>query len=202
MARPCAGRLLSGCGSGNAWENTLHRRKAARTFAKQTDPVLMRHHLILVPLGLLLLSSCEPEDVRSDEVEDRRRKPDRNAAKNVFVSDMSHAQLSAQDSLGKEPLARNMVSAIDDICPLHHEKMRMSEIPIVFEDDLPAGTAHAIPSATAAFPFGAERIISAGNSLLPGEPHTARVYLCASCIAARKAAEEKRTPAAPPAQSE
>ena len=162
----------------------------------------MRHHLALVPLGILLLSSCEPEGGHSDDADDRRGKPERSAGKSVFANQMSREQISAQDSLGKPPLTRNMVSAIDDICPLHHEKMRLSEIPIVFEDDLPDGTAHASPPATAAFPFGAERIISAGNSLLPGEPHTARVYLCALCIAARKASEEKRMPAIPPAQSE
>jgi len=157
----------------------------------------MRHHIILVSLGILLLSSCEPEAGHSEDAEDRRGKRERRTAGNVFVNEMSHAQISAQDSLGKEPLARNMVSAIDDICPLHHEKMRMTEIPIVFEDDLPGDPAHNSLPATAAFPFGAERIVSAGNSLLPGEPHTARVYLCASCIAARKAAEAKRMPAAP-----
>ena len=83
---------------------------------------------------------------------------------------------------------------------MHHVKMKLREIPIVFEEPTAKGTESVNPTATAAFPFGAEKIVSVGNALLPSEPLTARVYQCASCIAARRIAEEKRKqPAAPTA---
>lgn len=109
----------------------------------------------------------------------------------------SYTQTSAQESVGSTPLPRNLVSATGDICPVHHEKMKMREIPIVFEDSADSASPAGDPSAAAAYPFGAEKIVSSGNALLPAEPHSARVYRCASCIAARHAAEEKQAPANP-----
>ena len=75
---------------------------------------------------------------------------------------------------------------------MHHVKMKLREIPIVFEEPTANGTESATPTATAAFPFGAEKIVSAGNALLPSQPLTGRVYQCEPCIAARRLAEENR----------
>ena len=168
-----------------------------RIFATHSESLLMRSSLLLFPLGMLLLSSCEPDVVNSADANGRHRKPADGLGESIPADELSRAQISAQESLGKPPLPRNLASATADICPVHHEKMRLREIPIVFEEATSEGTASASATLTAAFPFGAEKIVSAANSLLPGEPHSARVYQCISCIAARHAAEEKRTPATP-----
>ena len=152
----------------------------------------MRHFLILAPLGMLLLSSCGPGGGSSDSGASREGESDGKLA----ADRMSHAQVSAQDSVGKRPQPHNFVETVEDICPVHHEKMKLREIPIAFEDPATNGTGSVNPLATAAFPFGAEKIVSAGNALLPGQPLTARVYQCAPCIAARWAAEKMRGQAA------
>ena len=95
-------------------------------------------------------------------------------------------------------MPHNLVSDTVDMCPVHHEKMRIREIPIVFEDTGTGKIANAGTEITAEFPFGAEKITSSANALLPGQPLSARVYQCASCIAARQAAEKMRGAAAPP----
>ena len=156
----------------------------------------MRHFLVLAPLGMLLFSSCKPDG-------------DSSAAggfghdEEKFAQDeVSHVRLAAQESVGKAPLPRNMISALEDICPLHHEKMKPKEIPFILEEPQGEGNETAQPPATAAFPFGAEKILSEGNALLPGETLTALVYQCASCIAARRLAEARGTPADPAAKPE
>lgn len=150
----------------------------------------MRHPFILAPLAMLLLSSCEPGDVNADAgssvPRERRDSIDRTLPSDV----VSHERLAAQDSVGRPPLPRNLVSGIEDVCPVHHEKMKLREVPIVFVDTDPDGIEAGKKSLAAQFPFGAEKICSSGNALLPGEPLTARVYQCASCIAARKVAEQ------------
>ena len=168
-----------------------------RIFPAQSESFLMRPTLIFYPLGMLLLSSCEPDVVNSADANGRPRKPAGGLGESTAADELNRAQISAQESVGKPPLPRNLASATADICPVHHEKMRLREIPIVFEEATSEGTASATATLTAAFPFGAEKIVSAANSLLPGEPHSARVYQCISCIAARHTAEEKRTPATP-----
>ena len=87
--------------------------------------------------------------------------------------------------------ARHLLDAANDTCPVHREKMQVREIPIVFEDAESSGAESENMAGTARFPFGAERIISAGNALLPGAALTARVYQCESCVKARKAANGK-----------
>ena len=161
----------------------------------------MRHFLLLAPLGMLLLSSCEPEGGSSD-AGIRKRDPQGNWEDKIANDEVSHAQLAAQDSVGKAPRPRNLVAAIADICPVHQEKMKLREIPIVFEEPNGNGNVTANLSATAEFPFGAEKIVSTGNVLLPGEPLTARVYQCASCIAARRLAEAKQKQSDPVAKPE
>ena len=175
-------------------------REAVRSFAKQNVTSPMRHFLFLVPLGMLLLASCGPNGGSSDAGDSRRRNSQAGSDATFLPDTMTHAQISAQDSVGRPPLPRNLVATVEDICPVHHVKMKLREIPIVFKEPTANGTESVNPTATAAFPFGAEKIVSAGNALLPSEPLTARVYQCASCIAARRIAEEKRKqPAAPTA---
>ncbi|MEO6739333.1 MAG: hypothetical protein ABIP20_03715 [Chthoniobacteraceae bacterium] len=156
----------------------------------------MRHLLILAPLVTLLLASCEPGQENAGT--GSRTSGDRTGGK-LPAEAANHERLAAQDSVGRPPLPRDLVSTVGDICPVHHIKMKLCQIPIVFGDTASEGTGLASLSATADFPFGAEKIVSAGNALLPGEPVTARVYQCASCIAARRAAKEKRIPPAPTA---
>ena len=151
----------------------------------------MRHLLILAPLATLLLASCEPGQENADAGSSTTGKLPQETA--------NHERLAAQDSVGRPPLPHDLVSTVGDICPVHQLKMKLCQIPIVFGDTATAGTDHASLPATADFPFGTEKIVSAGNALLPGEPVTARVYQCPSCIAARRAAEEKRIPPAPTA---
>jgi len=158
----------------------------------------MRQLLILAPLATLLISSCEPPEDNTDAGNNRPHEQNEKWNSKLSVNTASHQQLSAQDSLGKPPSPRDLTAAIADICPVHHEKMKLREVPILFEENAANGTDSNNPSATAEFPFGAEKIVSAGNALLPGEALTARVYQCASCIATRRAAEKKAKPPAAP----
>lgn len=201
MAQAGAGCLLSACrDQAMLWKTRCAMRETVRSFARQTVPSPMRHFLLLSPLGMLLLASCGPNGGSSDAGDSRRRNSQGGSDSTFPPDTMTHTQISAQDSVGRSPLPRNLVATVEDICPVHQVKMKLREIPIVFEEPTANGTASVNPTATAAFPFGAEKIISAGNALLPSEPLTARVYQCASCIAARRIAEEKRKqPPAPTA---
>ena len=156
----------------------------------------MRRLLILAPLGMLLLPSCEPGEDNADAGKNRPHEHLEKSGEERPRNETSHEQLAAQESLGRPPLPRNLIAATEDTCPVHHERMKIREIPIVFEESAEDGTGPGNPTATAAFPFGAEKIVSAGNALLPGEALTARVYQCASCIAARRAIERMRGNAA------
>jgi len=152
---------------------------------------IIRHVFILAPLAMLCLSSCEPGEDNTDAGSSVPRDPRNSLARRVVANTSNHERLAAQDSVGRPPLPRNLVSDVEDICPVHHEKMSLTEVPIIFEDSASDGIESAKTSLTARFPFGAEKIYSSGNALLPGEPLTARVYQCASCIAARKVAERQ-----------
>lgn len=167
---------------------------AAHARCPEESPRLKRPTSILAPLAMLLLASCEPaqENTDSGSTEPRDRE---GGTASKFRDKANPERIAARDSVGKPPLPHNLVNDIEDICPVHHEAMKAREIPIVFAD---AATGPPDPSemqATAAFPFGAEKIISSGNALLPVEPVSARVYQCAACIAGRRAAEAKRTAA-------
>lgn len=168
-----------------------------RTFAKEHRRPM--HHLtILTPLAALLLTSCEPAQEGGDAANSAPLGRDGTAGANLPGNSANNERIAAQDSLGKPPPARNFLEGVEDECPVHHERMTVRQIPIVFENGAPQGTDPASFSLTAKFPFGAEKIFSTGNALLPSEPLTARVYQCASCIAARKAAGKKLTPASAP----
>ena len=158
----------------------------------------MRRLTILTPLVALLLISCEPGHDRGDAANTGPRTRDGSPGVNLPGNSANHERLAAQDSLGKPPPPRNLLEGVEDECPVHHERMKVREIPIVFENGAPQGADPASFSLTARFPFGAEKIVSTGNALLPSEPLTARVYQCASCIAASKAAGKKFTPASAP----
>ena len=150
----------------------------------------MRTFLLLATLGMLVLPSCEPAGGSSDAGNIRTRDERVGMLDHITVSEHSNARIAAQDSVGKSPEPRHLLDAANDTCPVHHEKMNVREIPIVFEDPAGDGVASENLAGTARFPFGAERIVSAGNALLPGAALTARVYQCASCVKARKAANE------------
>jgi hypothetical protein len=153
---------------------------------------LKRHPSILATLAMLLLASCEPSQENADSGDTTRR--DREGERASRFRDSSNPErIAARDSIGKPPLPRNLLTDIEGICPVHHEVMKAREIPIVFSDTTADKADPAEIQTTAEFPFGAEKIMSSGNALLPSEPISARVYQCAACIAARKSAEGKRT---------
>ncbi len=158
----------------------------------------MRPLTILTPLAALLLVSCEPGQDGTDAANKPPRSHDGAPGANRAGNSANNERLAAQDSLGQSPLPRNLVDGVEDVCPVHHEKMKMREIPVVFESTTPEKADPADVELAAKFPFGAEKIVSTGNALLPSEPLTARVYQCASCIAARKAAGKRLTPASAP----
>jgi hypothetical protein len=152
----------------------------------------MRPSPIFASLAVLLLASCEPGgDSNMPGGPSPQGRTEKTGIK-LNGNTTTIQQLAAQDSVGKPPQPRNLIADVADTCPVHHEKMRIREIPIVFEDDGPGESGSTCLAAAAAFPFDAERIVSTGNALLPGEPLTARVYQCASCVAAKRAGEEKR----------
>ena len=184
-----------------ALEITLRTARRPAHFA-QKNAATMRHSHIPVPLAMLLLASCEPGENNHDAGSGISREQRESKGSTLPVNQATHEQLAAQDSIGRPPLSRNLIVAVEDICPVHHQKMTVCEIPIVFEEGAAKGAESGSPPATAAFPFGAEKIVSAGNALLPGEPLTARVYQCAMCVAARKAAGKKWKQAAPPSSPE
>ena len=158
----------------------------------------MRPFIFLAPLGMLMLASCEPAGGSSDTGITRSR----DQRDGIAANTASNAQLAAQDSLRKSPTAERLADGTRGTCPVHHKNMKIREIPIVFEDPDSGGEDADALSASAPFPFGAERIVSSGNALLPGATLTARVYQCASCIHARRAAETKSSQPAPPAGPE
>ena len=184
MTNPLTGR--------RGGENKLRRAGCREHFAQKKNSVPSRPFIFLALLPMLFLSSCEPGDNGShagypdnirDGKEQRMRLPG---------DTMNPERIAAQESLGKPPLPRDLSEGIEDECPVHHERMKVREIPIVFEDAASEKTKSAKQPLTAKFPFGAEKIISAGNALLPGEPLSARVYQCASCVAARRAPRKNR----------
>lgn len=140
-----------------------------------------RPFIFLPLMPLMLLSSCEPGDDGTGAGNGGARQ------RSILPGNTANPErIAAQESLGKPPPPRDLRGGIDDECPVHQEKMKLKEIPILFGEDVPAKQL-----LTAQFPFGAEKITSSGNALLPGQPLSARVYQCASCVTARKAAEEK-----------
>lgn len=170
---------------------------AAHAPCTEESPRLKRHTSILAPLAMLLLASCEPgqENTGSGDTTPQDREGGM-AAK--FRDKANPERIAARDSMGKPPLPRNLVHDVEDICPVHHEAMKVGEIPIIFADAAPGKADPSEMQATAEFPFSAEKIISSGNALLPAEPVSALVYQCAACMAGRRAAEAKRTAAALP----
>jgi hypothetical protein len=146
---------------------------------------------------MLMLPSCEPSGGSSDAGNPKPRDERGGVLERVVPNEAGNAQLAAQDSVGRPPPPRHLADGVDDTCPVHHEKMRIREIPIVFEDAADRGAESENLSGMARFPFGAEKIVSSGNALLPGAALTARVYQCASCVTARRAADAKSEQPAP-----
>jgi hypothetical protein len=159
----------------------------------------LRHCLFVASLGMLMLPSCEPAGGSSDAGNPRPRDERTEVLERMVPNEAANAQLAARDSVGKSPLPRHLADAVDDTCPVHREKMKIREIPIVFEDTADSAEQSESLSGMARFPFGAEKIVSSGNALLPGTALTARVYQCASCVTARRIAEAKRAQTNPTA---
>jgi hypothetical protein len=152
----------------------------------------MRPFLFLAPLGMLLLPSCMPAGGSSSTGNGSSNDPGSGLTDSIKSNTVSHAEIAAVDSMGKLPPPRNLLNTSDNTCPVHLRKMKVAEIPIVFEAAGDAANDSTNGLATDEFPFGAAKIISTGNTLLPGEPVTARVYQCPNCMAYRKAADERR----------
>ena len=171
------------------------RSGAAHARCAEESPRLKRHTSILAPLAMLLLASCEPGQENAGTGNTTPQDGEAGMASN-FRNKSNAERIAAHDSVGRPPGPRDLVNDAVDICPVHHEAMKVRELPILFSDTAPEKADPSEIQATAEFPFGAEEIISSGNALLPGEPISARVYQCAACIAARRAAEAKRTAAA------
>ena len=203
MASSSAGRIFFRDGEHAEKRRTFPRKtrcaiRHSVCSLQATTPPLFRHPFILSPLAMLLLCSCEPGQDNAGAGNKPPRDDGRSQHPDLPSNFSNPERIAAQDSLGKPPSPHDLVSDTADICPVHHEKMRIREIPIVFEDTGTGKIANAGTEITAEFPFGAEKITSSANALLPGQPLSARVYQCASCIAARQAAEQMRGAAAPP----
>ena len=161
-----------------------------------TQNPLNRHTSILATLATLLLASCEPGQDHAGTGSAAPGKPEGGMA--TKFRDRSNAdRIAAGDSIGKPPVPRNLLADVESTCPLHPEAMKAREIPIVFADAASGAPDPSDMQATAEFPFGAEKIISSGNALLPTEPISAHVYQCAACVAGRRASEARRTVASP-----
>lgn len=145
----------------------------------------------MAPLAMLLLPSCEPPR-RSDDGEKMNPDQPEWSLEKMAPVKVNEELLAAQDSVGKEPGPRAQTGTVPDTCPVHREKMKIRQVPIVFEDSATEGTETANPDVMSAFPFAAEEFVSPGNALLPDESTTARVYQCSSCIAAKLAAKKMR----------
>ena len=170
-------------------------RDTVSNLRKRTATLPSRPLIFLSLLPILLLSSCKPGDDRSNAGNGDNVRDGKKQRTTLPGNTMNPERIAAQESLGKPPLPRDLSEGVEDECPVHHENMKVREIPIVFEDAATGKTKSEKQPLTAKFPFGAEKIISAGNALLPGEPLSARVYQCGSCVTARKAAEEKQAKA-------
>ena len=142
-----------------------------------------------------MLSSCEPGEDASGAGNGGNVRDGKKQGTRLQTDTLNKERIAAQDSLGKPPQPRDLLEGVEDECPVHREKMKVREIPIIFVDGESGHSGSAKQPVTARFPFGAEKIISTGNALLPGEPLSARVYQCASCVAARRIAEEKQAQA-------
>ncbi len=93
----------------------------------------MRLFLILAPLGMLLLSSCTPAGGSSSTGKGSSEESGGGLAESLKSTTVSNAEMAAVDSMGKPPAPRNLIAALDNTCPVHHRKMKIAEIPIVFE---------------------------------------------------------------------
>ena len=161
----------------------------------------MRHPLIFAPLTILLLSSCEPGGDSASR-HDRRHGEEEPRNEKLSSDKTNRERIAAQESVGKMPQPRDLAGNVEDICPLHREKMKLREIPIVFVETAPGGDVAANAATSARYPFGAEKIVTVGNGLLPSEALTARVFQCVACISASRAAEKMRMSRSTPATTE
>lgn len=107
--------------------------------AKKVAVLMHRFHRLLAIVCAIALTSCEPEQTDADAGNNVPVFRDRNGKDPISLprNYANHERVSAQDSLGKAPLPRNMVATVDDTCPVHHEKMKICGVPIVYETTAP-----------------------------------------------------------------
>src|SRR5262245_45006663 len=99
----------------------------------------MTRSIFIAILCALALPACSPapRDADEDARHDGSRKPKRRDGFPDYNE--NHEQLSATNSVGRAPLPRNLIAGVSDICPVHHQKMTVREVPIVFEDTEESG---------------------------------------------------------------
>lgn len=165
-------------------------------YCRKNSLTLSHSRLILNLSTMVLLASCEPGDSGGTAI-----RPGNEGERWVPRVDnrANSERLFAHASLGQAPLPRNLVTDVEDICTVHRQKMQIREVPIVFDESALGLVPQGDSIAAARFPFGAEKIFSPGNALLPGEPVSALVYQCTDCIAERKLIEADRQAIKPPA---
>lgn len=191
MAQAGAGRLLSAFRAApQSWKTHCGAFADMRT-VRTVHSVSMRPLLFMAPLAMLLLPSCEPPQHSDAGGKENPGWSAKNIEK-ITTGKINEERLAALDSVGKAPGPRSLPDAASDTCPVHHEMMKIREVPIVFEDSGTDAAEPTDPSAVSAFPFATEKLVSQRNALLPGETTTARVYQCSSCIAAKIAVWKMR----------
>jgi hypothetical protein len=151
---------------------------------------------------MILLSACEPDDPRAESGIGPGNEKRGNIAFSTPGNNASRIGIAVRESVGKPPPARDMTAAIRDTCPLHHGKMRARIVPIIFDGSSPEGAPAANAKASAEFPFGIEEIVASGSALLPDAPVSARVYVCDTCLATKRAADKNRETASVPVASQ
>lgn len=162
----------------------------------------MRKFLILAPLGLLVLASCKPAGGSSSSGISTSQDTGGEWVESLGSNEVSNAQIFALSSLRTPPPPRELAGAINGTCPIHHQKMSIKEVPLVYQETASFGNQSAPSPAVDEFPFAVEELPSPTNILLPGEPLTARVFRCESCVTARKLADRKRSASSPAVESE
>ena len=90
---------------------------------KRTPTLPSRPLIFLALLPILLLSSCEPGDDRSNAGNGDNVRDGKKQRTTLPGNTMNPERIAAQESLGKPPLPRDLSEGVEDECPVHHENM-------------------------------------------------------------------------------
>ncbi len=163
----------------------------------------MQRLFLLAPLGtMLLLASCDQRAGDGEIAGGRGSEGGASIGSMLPRNSSNPERIAAEDSLGKAPPPINLVAGRSDKCPVHHERMSVHEVPVVFEETRPAGGESVRAPGAGAFPFAEQEFVTTGSSLLPGESRTALVFQCAKCVAGKRVAAAELKRAAAPKASE